>query len=108
MAVEFLTSKVDDALAAQNPGSAGQYAPMSGAIPSAATGPGAVQGQGPAPGGAPAVPITGSAAPETAKQGRWGRMMEETGMRKKVPDENCAISSDWYFIRHVGYNDIEV
>ena len=55
----------------------------------------------------PSAPL---APPETApiKYPKVKGFMEQTGMQKMVADDHCHTTSDWLYIKHVGFNNIEV
>ena len=42
------------------------------------------------------------------KNPRLDYVLEQTGMKKKKSDVYCSATSSWYYIKHVGFNNIEV
>lgn len=56
------------------------------------------------------VPLKGKidGDPSESKYPKVKNFMEEIGLAKKVADDHCHSTSDWYYIKHVGFNNIEV
>lgn len=54
------------------------------------------------------APIDGDEHLRSIKQTRLNKMLEETGLAAKKNDVHCHATSKWLFIKHVGFNNIEV
>ena len=52
--------------------------------------------------------IEGDEAVKTTEPTKLAHVLEQTGLAKKKCDEISLATSKWFYIKHVGFNDIEV